>query len=153
MQCRNIALAAVLAASADAFGTPALSGLRMQTSDAAVSRKQALQSAGAVAAGVLAAPQFAGAAGLDIKTGFPTGSCLPGSSNAGSGCSPMTNVASVLDKQRAVLAGKITVNANKIDQLNAAVAAMKVEPLSEATMQHAILLHCICFIPCYRILF
>jgi len=121
---RTVVVAAALVASAEAFSTPALTGLRMQTGDVQVSRKQVLQSAGALASGVLAAPQLAGAASLDPKTGFPTGSCLPSSGDAGSGCSPVTQAASVLDKQKAVLAGKITVGANKLDQLNAAVKAM-----------------------------
>lgn len=123
---RTVAVAAVLAASAEAFSTPALSGLRMSTGDAQINRKQVLQSAGAIAAGVLAAPAISEAASLDPKTGFPTGSCLPGASSAESGCSPITNVASVLDKQKAVLAGKITVGAGKADVLSAAIAAMKV---------------------------
>jgi hypothetical protein len=123
---RTAAVAAVLAASAEAFSTPALNGLRMSTGDAQINRKQVLQSAGAIAAGVLAAPAISEAASLDPKTGFPTGSCLPGASSAESGCSPFTNAASVLDKQKAVLAGKITVGAGKAEVLTAAVAAMKV---------------------------
>merc|ERR1712127_586744 len=54
-----------------------------------------------------------------------TGSCLPGASSAETGCPPFTNNASILDKQKAVLAGKITVGAGKSEVLNAAVAAMK----------------------------
>lgn len=112
----------MLAASAEAFSTPALSGLRMQTGDAQISRKDVLKVAGA---GVLAVPALANAATIDPKTGFPAGGCLPSSSDAASGCSPFTNAASVLDKQKAVLAGKITVGAGKVEVLNAAVAAMK----------------------------
>jgi hypothetical protein len=122
---RTAAVAAVLVASAEAFSTPALTGLRMSTETAQINRKQVLQSAGAIAAGVLAAPKLAGAAALDPNTGFPTGSCLPSSSDASTGCSPMTQAASVLDKQKAVLAGKITVGSTKCDVLSTAVAAMK----------------------------
>merc|ERR1719183_3234546 len=118
---RTAAVAAVLVASAEAFSNPALTGLRMSTENAQINRKQVLQSAGAIAAGVLAAPQLAGAAALDPNTGF----CLPSSSDASTGCSPMTQAASVLDKQKAVLAGKITVGSTKCDVLSTAVAAMK----------------------------
>ena len=124
---RSAAVAAVLAASAEAFSTPALSGLRMQTGDAQISRKDVLKVAGA---GVLAVPALANAATIDPKTGFPAGGCLPSSSDAASGCSPFTNAASVLDKQKAVLAGKITVGAGKVEVLNAAVAAMKVSSIA-----------------------
>ena len=116
---RTAAVAAVLAASAEAFSTPALSGLRMQTGDAQINRKDILKVAGA---GILAVPALANAAALDPKTGFPVGGCLPGSAGADTGCSPMTQAASVLDKQKAVLAGKITVGASKVDVLGAAVA-------------------------------
>merc|ERR1719183_842362 len=100
---RTAAVAAVLVASAEAFSTPALTGLRMSTENAQINRKQVLQSAGAIAAGVLAAPQLAGAAALDPNTGFPTGSCLPSSSDASTGCSPMTQAASVLTSRRPCL--------------------------------------------------
>jgi hypothetical protein len=134
---RTAAAVAVLAASAEAFSTPALSGLRMSTGDAQINRKQVLQSAGAIAAGVLAAPAISSAASLDPKTGFPTGSCLPSASSADTGCSPFTNNASVLDKQKAVLAGKITVGAGKSEVLNAAVAAMKVGSECTRTQKRA----------------
>ena len=58
---RSAAVAVVLAASAEAFSTPALSGLRMQTGDAQINRKQVIERAGLAAAGVLAAPSLAGA--------------------------------------------------------------------------------------------
>ena len=119
---RTAAVAAVLAASAEAFSTPALSGLRMQTGNAQISRKDILKIAGA---GVLAAPALANAASIDPKTGFPKGGCLPGASSAETGCTPFTQAASVLDKQKAVLAGKITVGAGKADVLAAAVSGMK----------------------------
>lgn len=125
MMLRSLAVGAVLVASAEAFA-PGAMGLRMSVEPAQVNRKQALQSAGAIAAGVLAAPSLAGAAALDPNTGFPTGSCLPSAQDAASGCSPMTNAASVLDKQKAVLAGKITVATTKCDVLTTAVSAMKV---------------------------
>ena len=69
---RSAAVAAVLAASAEAFSTPALSGLRMQTGDAQISRKDVLKVAGA---GVLAVPALANAATIDPKTGFPREGC------------------------------------------------------------------------------
>ena len=119
---RTAAVAAVLAASAEAFSTPALSGLRMQTGNAQISRKDILKVAGA---GVLAAPALANAASIDPKTGFPKGGCLPSSGSADTGCSPFTQAASVLDKQKAVLAGKITVGAGKADVLTAALSGMK----------------------------
>merc|ERR1719409_275124 len=107
MMLRSLAVGAVLVASAEAFA-PGAMGLRMSVEPAQVNRKQALQSAGAIAAGVLAAPSPAG--------------------DAASGCSPMTNAASVLDKQKAVLAGKITVATTKCDVLTTAVSAMKPPP-------------------------
>ncbi len=123
---RTAAVAVVLAASAEAFSTPALTGLRMGAENAQINRKQVLQSAGLAAASVLAAPSLAGAASINKNTGFPEGSCIPNADSAANGCSPMTNTASVLDKQKAVLAGKITVGANKVEALNAAVQAMQV---------------------------
>lgn len=130
MMLRSLAVGAVLVASAEAFA-PGAMGLRMSVEPAQVNRKQALQSAGAIAAGVLAAPSLAGAAALDPNTGFPTGSCLPSAGDAASGCSPMTNAASVLDKQKAVLAGKITVATTKCDVLTTAVSAMKPPPVQK----------------------
>mmetsp|Transcript_8215 Transcript_8215/g.16419 ORF Transcript_8215/g.16419 Transcript_8215/m.16419 type:complete len:241 (+) Transcript_8215:49-771(+) len=120
---------AVIAAAADAFQTPALNGLvgaRMAAEPAQISRKDLLTTAAGVA--VVAMPAVAGAASLDPNTGFPVNGGsrekLCGGS-ASAGCQPMTQAASILDKQKTVLAGKITVAANKVPVLTAAVEKMK----------------------------
>jgi len=118
-------------ACADAFHTPALNGVigaRMGAETPAISRKQLLQGAAGVAVGFLA-NQGAEAASFDPNTGFPKQDGkkdLLCNGSADKGCQPMTQAASITDKQKAVLAGKITVAANKLSILDAEIAAMQV---------------------------
>ena len=67
------------------------------------------------------------AVSINKQTGFPEGSCLDKGGNPLDpefACTPVTNPASILDKQNAVLAGKITVGANKVPILLAALDGM-----------------------------
>jgi len=115
-------------ASAQAFHPSSIS-LRMSNVEQ-INRKQVLQSACAIAS-LVTLPAVAGAAPPSINkgTGFPEGSCLEKGNplDPDNACTPMTNGASILDKQKAVLAGKITVGANKTPILLAALEGMKLD--------------------------
>jgi hypothetical protein len=91
-----------------------------------VSRKQLLTGAAGVAIS-FAVGKNANAVSLDPNTGFPVNdagrSKLCGGA-ADKGCQPMTQSASILDKQKAVLAGTITVAANKVPILTAAISSV-----------------------------
>ena len=125
---RTLASIALICTTAQAFNTPALNGLvgtRMVAESQQVSRKQLL--AGAATFAVTVAAGKANAVSLDPNTGFPINDA--GRKNlcngrADQGCQPMTQSASILDKQKAVLAGTITVAANKVPILTAAVTAV-----------------------------
>ncbi|KAJ1475581.1 hypothetical protein T484DRAFT_1967849 [Baffinella frigidus] len=121
---RSAVAVALVAASADAF-TPALLGLKMQSAEKpAISRVDLLRSAGSIAAGIVALPLAGNAASFDPQTGFPVNDKKRGAlcnGSASQGCQPMTQAASILDKQKAILAGKITVGVNKVDVLVAEV--------------------------------
>ncbi|EKX38874.1 hypothetical protein GUITHDRAFT_154573 [Guillardia theta CCMP2712] len=125
---RTAAAAAMLVASAEAFSTPTLSSLRMVEPQAQVSRKDLLSGAATVGVSIaVGAPLAAGAASFDPNTGFPKNDANRDklcNGSADKGCQPMTQAASILDKQKAVLAGKITVAANKVPVLVAAIEKM-----------------------------
>merc|ERR1711937_311186 len=91
-----------------------------------INRKQVLQGV-CTAASLAMLPEVAGAVSINKQTGFPEGSCLDKGGNPLDpefACTPVTNPASILDKQNAVLAGKITVGANKVPILLAALDGM-----------------------------
>jgi len=118
-------------ACADAYTTPALSGVlstRMGAETPAISRKQLLQGAAGVAVGFLANQGAANAASFDPNTGFPKQDGkkdLLCNGAADKGCQPMTQAASITDKQKAVLAGSITVAAGKLSILDAEIDTMQ----------------------------
>mmetsp|Transcript_25679 Transcript_25679/g.50143 ORF Transcript_25679/g.50143 Transcript_25679/m.50143 type:complete len:245 (+) Transcript_25679:37-771(+) len=122
-----VAIAAI--AGATAFQTPALNGVigaKMVDSNA-ISRKALVQGAGAIAIGFLG-NEAANAAKFDPNTGFPIQDgkkeqlC---NGSASQGCQPMTQAASITDKQKAILAGEITVKSNKLSVLDSELAAMQ----------------------------
>uniref|UniRef100_A0A6U5CLT6 Uncharacterized protein n=1 Tax=Hemiselmis andersenii TaxID=464988 RepID=A0A6U5CLT6_HEMAN len=122
-----VAIAAI--AGASAFQTPALNGVigAKMVDSSAVSRKALVQGAGAIAIGFLG-NEAANAAKFDPNTGFPVQDGkkdLLCNGSASAGCQPMTQSASITDKQKAILAGEITVKANKLSVLDAELAAMK----------------------------
>ena len=114
---RSLASIAVICATAQAFNTPALNGLvgARMVAEPQVSRKQLLAGAATFAVSV-AVGKEASAVSFDPNTGFPK-------NDAGKDlvASPLLQSASILDKQKAVLAGTITVAANKVPILVAAV--------------------------------
>ncbi len=91
-----------------------------------ISRRQIFSGAAGIAVGFLA-NQAADAASFDPNTGFPVQDGkkdkLCGSGDKG--CQPMTQAASITDKQKAILAGSITVAANKLSILDAELKAMQ----------------------------
>jgi len=93
-----------------------------------ISRKALLQGAGAIGVGFIAT-EAANAASFDPNTGFPTNKGGSKSQlcngSADKGCQPMTQAASITDKQKAILAGSITVAANKLSILDAELETMK----------------------------
>ena len=125
---RTLASIALICTTAQAFNTPALNGLvgARMVSEQQVSRKQLLAGAATLAVS-FAAGKNANAVSFDPNTGFPkndAGRKNLCSGSADKGCQPLTQSASILDKQKAVLAGTITVAANKVPILTAAVAAV-----------------------------
>ncbi len=116
------------AAAVEGFQTPALNGVigARMVSEPQISRRQIFTGAAGIAVGFLA-NQAADAASFDPNTGFPVQDGkkdkLCGSGDKG--CQPMTQAASILDKQKAVLAGSITVAANKLSILDAELKAMQ----------------------------
>ena len=130
MFCRSILAFCLLAAAAEGFQTPALNGIlgaRMVSEQPQISRRNILSGAAGIAVGFLA-NKAADAASFDPNTGFPVQDgkkerlC---NGSADKGCQPMTQAASILDKQKAVLAGSITVAANKLSILDAELKAMQ----------------------------
>eukprot|EP00284_Hemiselmis_tepida_P011237 CAMPEP_0174939980 /NCGR_PEP_ID=MMETSP1355-20121228/67933_1 /TAXON_ID=464990 /ORGANISM="Hemiselmis tepida, Strain CCMP443" /LENGTH=244 /DNA_ID=CAMNT_0016187021 /DNA_START=15 /DNA_END=749 /DNA_ORIENTATION=+ len=122
-----VAIAAI--AGASAFQTPALNGVigSKMVDSSAVSRKALVQGAGAIAIGFLG-NEAANAAKFDPNTGFPVNDGkkdLLCNGSASAGCQPMTQAASITDKQKAILAGEITVKANKLSVLDAELASMQ----------------------------
>jgi hypothetical protein len=129
MYSRSILAFCLLAAAAEGFQTPTLNGVlsTRMVSEQQVSRRNLLTGAAGIAVGILG-NKAAGAASFDPNTGFPVQDGKKDklcNGSADKGCQPMTQAASILDKQKAVLAGSITVAANKLSILDAELKAMQ----------------------------
>lgn len=125
---RSSVLALACVGVASGFQTPALNGVlgAKMVAEPAMSRKALLQGAAVVSVGFLAS-EAANAASFDPKTGFPVNDGKKSqlcNGSADKGCQPMTQAASITDKQKAVLAGSITVAANKLSILDAELDVM-----------------------------